>query len=94
MGGQAFDLLQSFRLDISEERFVIRIHGAGIHEVLPDQDAQRVAEMEEIVGRIYPAPPYAQHVEMRLACLAEQITGVVGLHPGLDHLLGDIIRTF
>ena len=94
MRSQAFHLL--FRLDsgIFKENLVVGIHRSCIHEILPNQDAQRVADVEEIIRRINAAAPNAQHVEMRIFGLTKQLQRVVGIDPGLNHLLGDIVGAF
>ena len=93
MRSQAFDLLNRLESGIVfDKRIIARIHRARIHEVFPNQDAQRVTDVEEIVRRINAATPHAQHVEMRVFGRLEQTQGVVGIRPCLNHFLRDIIR--
>ena len=94
MRGEPFHLLQSLDLGILQESLVIGIHGASIHEILPDQDAQRVTIVEEILGRIDATAPDAEHVEMGILGFEDQLLRVFRIHPGLDHLLRDIVGAF
>jgi len=50
-----------------EIRHVLRVRSAGEHEVLPDQDAQRVAQVVEDIVLVDAPAPHAQHVHVRVA---------------------------
>ena len=79
---------------VVQKVLVVRIHGSRIHEILPDQKAQGVANVEEILRGIDPAAPDTEHVEMRLLRGQQQAQGLVMVDPGLHHLLRDIVGTF
>ena len=94
MRSQPLHLFQGLYLGIFQESLIVRIHGARIHEVLPNQDAQRVTDVEEIVRRINASTPNAKHVEMGFLGHLEQVQGMFGVDPSLDHLFGNVIGTF
>src|SRR5580698_5578000 len=47
-----------------DERGIARIHRAGEHEILPDEKAELVAEVVEVLGLIYPSAPNPDHVHV------------------------------
>src|SRR3974390_1354845 len=64
MIAQPLDLLDRFLADILLERNVAGNHVAAETEFLPDEDAEFVADIVEILGLIVAAAPLAQHVHM------------------------------
>ncbi len=65
MAAQAFDLIARLSFDFGHKfRIVFGVHGAGEHEILPDQQAQAVAERIEDVVLIDAAAPDADHVHV------------------------------
>ncbi|MNC45258.1 hypothetical protein D3C75_942070 [compost metagenome] len=66
MIAQPLHIIFRFLLNIGQERFIPRIHAAGKHEVLPDQQAIFIAQTVEFLLLIESAAPYPQHVHIRL----------------------------
>ena len=62
MFGQADDVLAGLGLDFGLGFGVLRIGGAGQHEVLPHHDAVLVAQVVELVGLVDAAAPGAHHI--------------------------------
>ena len=62
MFGQAGDVLAGLGLDFGLGFGVLRIGGAGQHEVLPHHDAVLVAQVVELVGLVDAAAPGAHHI--------------------------------
>ena len=69
------------------------VHGAGEHEILPNQNAQLVADVvEEIVG-IVSAAPNPDTVHIGASGILQQPPGALRIHPGQQIVLGNIVRT-
>ncbi|MMZ63268.1 hypothetical protein D1872_255130 [compost metagenome] len=49
-----------------EKTLISRIHGAGEHEILPDQNAMLITQVIEYLCFIYTPTPDAQHVHIGL----------------------------
>jgi len=68
MAPQAAYLVAGLRLDLGDERGgFLGVDGAGEHEILPDEEAHRVAQVVEDVLFIDAAAPDAQHVHVGVA---------------------------
>src|SRR5215216_1479694 len=66
MAPQAAYLVAGLRLDLGDEGGgFFRVDGAGEHEVLPDEEAQRVAKFVKDVMLVDASAPNAQHVHIR-----------------------------
>ncbi len=61
---QAFDVVDGLGLHILKELGIARVHGAGEHEILPDQDAALVAQLIKIILFVEAAAPYPEHVHV------------------------------
>jgi hypothetical protein len=66
MVAQAADVFDRLLADVGNERLVARVHAAGEHEVLPDQQPQLVGEVVEAVVFVDAAAPHAHHVHVRV----------------------------
>jgi hypothetical protein len=66
---QAPHVVDGLAAHVLEEGVVARIHAAGEHEVLPDEDAELVREVVEAIVLVDAAAPDAQHVHVRVGRL-------------------------
>ena len=64
MIAQAPHLVFGFRRDVQLEGIGARLPVVAEHEVLPDHDAEFVAELVELVGLVIAAAPVADHVHV------------------------------
>jgi len=83
---QALHLRRRLGLHIVLKGRVVGHHGAGEHEVLPNQDALGVASFEECLGRVDAAAPNPKHVH-------------VGVHRVLNHVepwgcVGEVVKVW
>src|SRR5689334_3408902 len=68
MAAQSTHLITRLRVDLRNVvRIVFWIHRAGEHEVLPDQDAEPIALVVEMIVLVNSAAPDAQHRHIRVA---------------------------
>ncbi len=65
----------------TKRRIVARLHAAAEHEVLPDQQAQLVGDVEERIVLIVAATPVAQHVHVGVACGGQHLAQARGVDP-------------
>ena len=80
--GQPPNLFFSLSPDVFRERFVVGDHGAGKHEVLPDEQSLFIAGFEERVWGVHATAPNPHHVHVGVPCvLGERLPerGVSGL---------------
>ena len=74
---QARDILANFRRHFGQEFFGCRIHLAREHEVLPDHQAEFIAQIVKPVRLVAAAAPDAQHVHVRVDGRLQQIAHVI-----------------
>ena len=73
MALQPPNLMGDFPSHLSQELVRSGVHGAGEHEVVPDEKAQGVAEVIEAVLFELPAAPEADHVHIRIPGRCQQL---------------------
>src|SRR5947209_17781421 len=61
---QTLYVIDSFLADIIEKLLIAGIHAASEHEILPNQNAQLVAEVVKVVALVNPAAPNTHHVHV------------------------------
>ena len=88
MVADAFQIVDEFRFDVGHEGFIEgRIGGAGEDEILPDEHAETVAGVEEIVLFVEAAAPCAEEVHVGVCGVADEAV-VVGLREARDEIVG------
>ena len=73
MVAQTAQLVGELVADFVQEPVVRRVHGAGEHHVVPDEDAHFVAEVVEYVLLELSAAPHAYHVHVRALRASENL---------------------
>jgi hypothetical protein len=95
MGAQPADLVARFGVYFGNEiRVVLRIHRAGEHEVLPDQQTETVTFRVEEIVLVHPAAPYAQHGHVAFASPLQQRGVTFGFDCADERITRDPVRTF
>src|SRR5437870_13187854 len=61
---QTLYVIDSFLADIIEKFLIAGIHAASEHEILPNQNAQLVAEVVKVVTLVNAAAPNTHHVHV------------------------------
>src|SRR5262249_1324831 len=69
-----------------------RIHGTGEREVLPDEDAEFIAEVVEVLGLVYAAAPDTEHVEPRLFRQRQTLPQLLARNGGGKGVVGNPVR--
>ena len=64
MGRQPDDLLTDFSFDFGFGTWILWIHGAGKHHILPNHDAILIAKFVEVFRFVCSAAPYSHHIGM------------------------------
>jgi len=78
MIAQAADLEFSFDFDILLERVGAGLPIVAEHEILPDHDAELVAEVVELLGLVIASAPVANHVHVGVACGLQDAAVLIG----------------
>ncbi len=91
---QTLDLLRSFFANVLLKCQVARHHVAAEHELLPDHQAQFVAEIVEVVALVNAAAPLAHHVHVSVARGLENLPLLRGRDPAGKAVKGDDVRAF
>src|SRR6266567_2688158 len=74
MISQSLDIINCFLPHVVKKLLTTRIHAAGKHKVLPDENAHLVTEFVKIVALVNASTPYAQHVHVRITNRLQQLT--------------------
>ncbi len=94
MVAETLHLLSGFLADVFLEGEVAGNHGAAEHEVLPDHDAEFVADVVKVVGFVIAAAPVADHVHVRVLGGLEDLTMLGGSYAGRKAVEGNDVGTF
>ena len=71
---------------VHEGRIVVRVEGAGVHEVLPDHDPVGVAQIVEGLVLVDAASPDAEHVEVGIRCRTDEFLVPLLVDAGEDRV--------
>ena len=86
---QPGDVLARLGLDLGGERLLLRVGGAGEQEVLPDQQAELVGRVVEVVALVQAAAPHPQQVDVGVDGLVEPRGVAVAGDAGREAVVGD-----
>lgn len=89
MRGEPGHVLPRLGLDLPAQRLLLGVGGAGEEEVLPDQQAEFVAGVVELVALVESAAPDPDQVHARRDRLAEPAAVAGGVDPGGQHVVRD-----
>src|SRR6185437_13340121 len=73
MIAQALHLIDGLLAHVVEKFCITRIHVAAEHEILPDDQAQLVADVVEVVILVNASAPFTDHVHIGIASRLENI---------------------
>ena len=94
MIAQAADLKFGFEFDILLEGVSAGLPIVAEHEILPDHDAELVAEVVEILGFVIAAAPVADHVHVGVACGLQDAAVLFGGDARGEAIEGDDVGAF
>jgi len=87
--GQPPDLIAGFGLDGGEKGVVGGVQRTGVHEVLPDEQAEFVTPLVEVLVFVVATAPHADHVHVRVnGALQAVVVDLVG-HPVVQRVGGN-----
>ena len=88
---QAFDVVDGLQTHVLQQRPFGRVDRAGVHEILPDQDALAVAKLIEEVVFVDAAAPDAEHVHVDVDRVPDRaFVGLAG-DAGQEAVAGDVV---
>ena len=88
---QAFDVVNGLQTHVLQQRPFGRVDRAGVHEILPDQDALAVAKLIEEVVFVDAAAPDAEHVHVDVDRVPDRaFVGLAG-DAGQEAVAGDVV---
>jgi hypothetical protein len=94
MIAEPLDLLGRFLANVFLERKVAGNHGATEHEVLPDENAELIADVVKVVGFVIAAAPMADHVHVRVFGGLQGLAMLGGGYAGRKTVEGDDVGPF
>lgn len=88
---QAFDVVDGLQTHVLQQRPFGRVDRAGVHEILPDQDALAVAKLIEEVVFVDAAAPDPEHVHVDVDRVPDRaFVGLAG-DAGQEAVAGDVV---
>src|ERR1700687_1665613 len=91
---QALHLLDHLLPHVFLEGGISRDHGSAEHEILPDHDAQFVADVIEVVRFVIPAAPVPDHVHVSISRRLQNLPMLRGRDASHEAVERNYIRTF
>src|SRR5207244_248564 len=93
MVAQALHLLDHLLPDILLKGRISRDHGAAEHEILPDHDAQFIANVIEVVRLVVASAPVPDHVHVSIARRLQNLPMLRGRDTSHEAVEWNYIRT-